>query len=666
MTPTRSEFLHFALWEKALFYALITAAIAAMAWQIWDRRRLWMQGRPVGWPQDRLGNLLRFVLGQKKVQGSRPTHGAPMHLALFYGFLTLFVGTTLLAVNTYSEWLFGIKIHQGAYYLAYEMVLDVMGAVFVVAATWALVRRLAYRPKAATHAPADTFALVLLLVLGLTGFWLEAARMANNPQPFDASAPIGHTLASWMGPVSVGQYKFVWWFHTAWVAAFFVVLPRLRIRHIVLAMFSTAGTPPHPYGYLTPISMEEVEATGKIGVSEAKDYTRWHLLSTDACMECGRCTEACPAWNVGKVLNPKEIVQGVRGAMSSGQTIVEAVGAEALLDCTTCGACVEACPVNIRHLDLIVEARRSIVAEGGLSGTGATMLRQLAGTDSAWGQNRNDREAWMKGLDVPLCRDGAAFDVLFWVGCAGATDPAAIRTTKAIARLLTKAGVRFACLGREEACTGDPARRLGDEFQFQEQAGKLVPVFEKYGVRTILTACPHCLNTFRHEYPDFGGHYDVIHHTQFLAKLVGDGLLRAADSGEVTYHDPCYLARMNGESDAPRRLLGDRTNLNDDSAALVHWVQSEPGSALRRVREPKHHGRKTLCCGAGGGRMFQEEPREKRPGVRRAVELMETGASTVAVACPFCRIMLDASLGQASATPPRLADIAELLSEANP
>ncbi|MCW5940974.1 MAG: 4Fe-4S dicluster domain-containing protein [Fimbriimonadaceae bacterium] len=666
MTPTRSEFLHFAPWEKALFYVLIAAAVATMAWQIWDRRRLWMQGRPVGWKQDRFGNLVRFVLGQKKVQGARPTHGAPMHLGLFYGFLTLLVGTTLLAINTYSEALLGIKFHQGAYYLVYETVLDVMGAVFVIAVIWAIGRRHLSRPKGASHASSDTYALLLLLLLGLTGFWLEAARMANDPQSFDSSAPIGYALSRWMGSVDVGLYKFVWWFHMAWVAAFFVLLPRMRIRHIVLALFSTAGTPPRAFGHLTPISMEEVEATGRIGVSEAKDYSRWHLLSTDACMECGRCTEACPAWNVGKVLNPKEVVQGVRRAMVSGEGIVDAVGVEALLDCTTCGACVEACPVNIRHLDLIVDARRSIVAEGGLSGTAATMLRQLSGTDSAWGQNRSDREAWMKGLEVPLCREGAAFDVLFWVGCAGATDPAAIRTTKAIARLLSKAGVRFACLGREEACTGDPARRLGDEFQFQEQAGKLVPLFEKYEVKTILTACPHCLNTFRHEYPDFGGRYEVIHHTQFLARLVEEGKLQASTAGNVTYHDPCYLARMNGESDAPRLLLGDRTNLNDDAAALVHWIQSEPGSPLRRVREPANHGRKTLCCGAGGGRMFMEEPREKRPGVRRANELIETGAATVAVGCPFCRIMLDASLGQASDAPPRLADVAELLSEANP
>lgn len=660
--------MHFQPWEKVLSYVLVFAAVGYMGWQIWQRAALWRKGKPLVWKPDPVGNVLRYVLGQRKVQGARPRSGAPMHLLIFYGFLTLFIGTSLLAVNTYSEMLFGFKFHQGGYYLAYEMTLDVMGVAFVVGVLWAMGRRLLARPASVGHQTSDLLALGLLLVLGVTGFWLEAARMANSPQPWDWSAPVGHWMSGWIGPVSPGMYKAVWWFHLAWVLVFFAVLPRMRIRHLVLAIFSTGGSPQRAPSHLVPLSMEEVERTGKIGASEPADFSRWHLLSLDACMECGRCTDVCPAHNVGKALNPKQIVQSLKGAMETGGNVVEAAGFEPLMDCTTCGACVEVCPVNIRHVDLIVDARRNLVAEGQLSGTGATMLRQLAGTDSAWGQNRNDREAWMKGLDVPLCRDGAAFDVLFWVGCAGATDPGAIRTTRAVAQLLTKAGVRFACLGKEESCTGDPARRLGDEFQFQEQAAKLVPVFEKYGVKRIVTTCPHCMNTLRHEYPDFDGRYEVVHHTQLLAEQIAKGRLKAASPapGAVTFHDPCYLARANGESDAPRALVGDESGFNADRAPVVAWVQSEPGQPLRRLAEPEHRGPKTLCCGAGGGRMFMEEPTDKRPSDRRAKELLATGAKTVAVGCPFCRIMLDAGIKAQSEEDIRLVDLAELLQEANP
>ena len=272
----------------------------------------------------------------------------------------------------------------------------------------------------------------------------------------------------------------------------------------------------------------------------------------------------------------------------------------------------------------------------------------------------------MKGLDIPLCRDGAPFEFLLWVGCAGATDPGAVRTTRAVAELLKRAGVSFACLGQEEACTGDPARRVGDEFLFQDRAGQNVGVFEKYKVQKVVTACPHCFNTLKNEYGDFGASLTVMHHSQLLAELVTAGLLLAAapDGGEVTYHDPCYLARINNESDAPRRTLGDETNLNNDAAPVIAWLEEDPDSH-RNLAEPAHHGRKTLCCGAGGGRMWMDEAPEMRPANNRVAELRATGAKTVATACPFCRIMLEPALNPVGADELRLLDLAEMLQEAN-
>jgi Fe-S oxidoreductase len=253
----------------------------------------------------------------------------------------------------------------------------------------------------------------------------------------------------------------------------------------------------------------------------------------------------------------------------------------------------------------------------------------------------------MKGLEVPLCRDGAEFDVLLWVGCAGATDPGAQRTTRAVAQLLQKAGVRFACLGREEQCTGDAARRAGDEFLFQEKAQANVETFKRYSVKRIVTPCPHCLNTLKHEYEAFGAQLQVEHHSQILASLVRERRLEAANPefGSVTFHDPCYLGRVNEESEAPRTVL----------------AMESP----ERLAEPPNRGAKTLCCGAGGGRMWMEEPADQRPGVRRAEELKATGAKTVAVGCPFCRIMLDASFKQTQGDDIRLVDLAELALERN-
>jgi Fe-S oxidoreductase len=687
LIPTREEFMFFSLPEKLLFYALIYISIGVLIAQVLVRVKLWKTGRPIEggggkWSTPRREDLKKwsqniavYVLAQKKVRGSRKKSGAPMHLALFYGFATLVLATTLLGINTYSPF----KFHKGLYFLIYEEITDWMGLVFIVAVIWAFVRR--YRmsqgslgaaalhekpttpggeaelPRQAeqnrrrpqTSAPPDYWTLALLLALGVTGFWVEATRISVAPKPWDWTDPIGgawgHLQGDWSTlPSRVYIYKSIWWFHAALVMLFFCVLPRMRIRHILMAFGAAAGKPDRPMGHLRFIPMEEVERTEQIGVKTASDYSRWHLMSLDACMECGRCTEVCPAWNVGKILNPKQIVQDIRGALGKEDEVASRVSEEALWACTTCNACVEACPVLIRHVDLIVDARRNLVSEGRLSGPAATMLRQTASTGNAWGSPASNREDWMKGLDIPLCRNGVEFDYLFWVGCAGATDPGAVKTTKAVAQLLKQAGVRFACLGAEESCTGDPARRIGEEFLFQEKAAQNVSVFERYGVTRVITPCPHCFNTLKNEYGDAGRKLEVVHHSQILGDLIDKGTLVAAkpERGSVVLHDPCYLGRVNEVVDAPRTALG--------------------GQAV----DPPHSGVKTLCCGAGGGRMWMDEAPDQRPGNRRAEELAETGAETVAVACPFCRIMLGDSIKQLNSKREMdVVDLAELVLRAN-
>jgi Fe-S oxidoreductase len=655
LTPTRQEFLYFSLPEKILFYVLVYSSLGYMAWQFATPYRLAQMGRPSETPpakKDRLigwiSNVCVFVLAQKKVRSSRKTGGAPMHLAIFYGFMTLLVATTLLGINTYSPW----KFHRGLYFLIYEQVTDWMGLVFLIGIGWAAVRRvwLATRPlRPQANTPSDFWSLALLGVLGLTGFWVEAARISVEPRPWDWTDPVGglwgHAQGDWSAlPYKAVLYLSIWWLHALLVCLFFCVLPRMRLRHIIFAIASVAGKPDRPMGKLRLITMEEVEQTEQVGAKVAPDYSRWHLLSLDACMECGRCTEVCPAWLAGKVLNPRRVVQDVRTALRSGAELAPLIGEDALWACTTCNACVEACPVQIRQVDLIVDARRNLVSEGRLSGSGAVMLRQTSSTESAWGSSRSSREDWMTGLEIPLCRDRPNFEWLLWVGCAGATDPSAIKTTQAVAELLKQAQVNFACLGNEEACTGDPARRIGEEFLFQEMGQKNVSAFQRYGVKKVVTACPHCFNSLKNEYGDLGAEIEVVHHTQLLSRLIRKGALLAAKApaGGLTLHDPCYLSRVNDDPESPRELVEGP------------------------LAEPAHRAKKTLCCGAGGGRMWMEEDPSLRPSNRRADEMVATGAQTVAVACPFCRIMLGDSLKQTKGGAElNLVDLAELLVQSN-
>jgi Fe-S oxidoreductase len=676
----REEFLFQAAWAKPVFYGLTFLSLALCGWQVLQMLRLWQKGRPSAWTGAGWSGIVQFVFGQRKVKQARAKDGAPMHLAIFYGFLGLFIATSLLGLATYSPLIGLANWHKGTYYLVYEFLADTAGLVFLVGVSWAFIRRLAYvvqmgpaKPNAEgklshTKNPLTTewkdwAVLALLAALAKTGFLVEGLRMVVDPSSAVSASYVGHLYAQILTGASKEVYVAAWWVHAALVWAFFATLPLMRIKHIVVAFFGFAGKPDWPMGRLQPIDMDEVEKTGLVGAKVATDFSQWHLTTLDACMSCGRCTEVCPAYGVGKVLNPKQIVQDIHRGLRVGDDLVPRVTEEAIWACTTCNACVEACPVAIRHVDMIVDMRRDQVAEGMLSGTATTVLRQIGSTGHAWGQPASSREDWMKGLDIPLARDGKPFEFLFWVGCAGATDPAAVRTTKAVARLLKKAGVSFACLGREEACTGDPARRIGDEFTFIEQAGKNAGVFEKYGVKKVVTACPHCLNTLLNEYGDFGAKMEVLHHTQLLAELVGQKRLNAAQPrGSVTLHDPCYLARVNGIVDAPRRLLGEDSDLDDKSE-----LQKELTGGmipLRVLTEAEHNGKKTLCCGAGGGRMWMDDHPTQRPADRRVKELLETGADEVAVACPFCRIMLEPALKQENEGI-RLVDLAELMQEAN-
>jgi Fe-S oxidoreductase len=399
----------------------------------------------------------------------------------------------------------------------------------------------------------------------------------------------------------------------------------------------------------------------RFGAGTAADLTWKEMLDTFSCTECGRCQDACPAFATGKTLSPKLVIMGLRDQVfADGATLVRsrdgekpidltalvptAVPEESVWDCVTCGACVQACPVSIEHVDHIVDLRRHLVmVESSFPAEAEPMLRDIERASNPWGNAQSERADWADGLGIRILEPGdTAPEYLYWVGCASSFDERARATAQNTAKLLQKAGVDFAILGAREACTGDPARRMGNEYVFQGFAEQNVETLNEAGVTKIIANCPHCFNTLGNEYPDFGGHYEVIHHTEVLARLISEGRLAPTrDEGlTITYHDSCYLARHNDVLAAPRELV----------------------SAVGQGVEMERSGKQTFCCGAGGAHMWMEE-RANQINDNRVREAAGTGAGTLAVACPFCTVMLDDGV-QGAGADLRVADVATLLVEA--
>ena len=681
MTPTRETFGNIPHSSQVVFYCLTAVTMVVFAYGIWRRFKLWRQGTPIQVRQLIVGNLRQIYaklnpglrrllvegLGQKRVRG----RGLPSwaHGMLFAGFMVLFLGTTLLEIDHLSSGISeALHFHQGTYYLVYEFVLDVFGLLFLLGCFLFLWRR-TNRPSSVGHKATDWYVLGSFIVIGTTGYLVEGLRLAWQ-QPTGIAAqcsPVGMFIAQWFSGMSQSATRsthfMAWWVHAICVFGFIASIPYTRLLHMLAGSLNLFFAQP-VLGRLEPISMEEVEQTERIGVSAVNHLTQRQLLSLDACMECGRCEEACPAHATEKPLSPKKVVQDLKRLMTMSLSPRQAnstaplpalrdiIEAETLWSCTACNACVSVCPVRVDPLTLITDQRRNRVGEGELSGTAATALRRMQSSANPWGLPAAERQNWSEGLGASTCKENPGFEVLYWIGCAGAYDRRAQRVARAVVKLLKHAGVNFAILGREEKCTGESARRLGDEFLFQELAQANIATLAKYNVRRILAHCPHCLNSLLKDYSQFGGHYEVIHHTQFIAQLIREGRLRpplpdGPDGATVTYHDPCYLARVNGIHDVPREVLATAF-----------------GSPLKRdgLLEMSNRREKTFCCGAGGGRMWMEEDPKQRVSTVRAREALATGANTVAVGCPFCLTMMTDGVA-AEGSSARVMDVAEILAE---
>jgi Fe-S oxidoreductase/nitrate reductase gamma subunit len=646
---TREVFGNVAPWMRVVFFGLMAVSVAWPIWQVWSRVRLWRKGRRGGVEQNwkiRIERLIVYALAQKRVH--RKSLGALLHLLLFSGFVVLTIGTTLLAIAYDGPYDF----HHGWYYLIYELTMDVFGVAFIIGCFLAIYRRAFRRKPSLGHNKSDWWLLGLLLSLGITGFTVEALRMHyTQVQPWLAHwSTVGWLIdITALRGLDVGTARTLhlaaWWLHAVLVATFFFSIPVTRFLHVITGPLNIAERPERPMGTLVPLTLEEVERTGRTGAHAVADFTRQQLLSLDSCMECGRCEDACPATASGKPLSPKAVVVDLRGLMSRGGGDVHTtIRDETLWACTMCQACVQECPVLIGHVDLISDMRRDLIGEGKLSGPPAKALQQISNQSNPYGRPNSERLGWAEGLNVPTVETNPGFEYLFWVGCAAAFDPRAQKVARAMVQLLKEAKVNFAVLGTRENCTGDPARRIGDEFLYQQFAQANVETLNRHNTKKIVTPCPHCYNTIQNEYRQFGGQYQVQHHSQLLAELIeAKRLNNGTSTGEpITLHDPCYLARVNGEVDATRTVIGAATDA--------------------QFREMPRHGKKTFCCGAGGGRMWFDESPAQRVSCIRAREALATGAHTLATACPFClNMMTDGMAGTEGGEEAKVLDIAELL-----
>ena len=605
------------------------------------------------------------VLGQRKLfQKAVP---GLMHATIFWGFIVLLPSifeASIAIVDPAADlpWL-----GSAAWFAFLTDVFATLVALGVLTAFWIRKVQRPARFEGSHLGEADRILLTILGIVTSLLLW-NATRIALGDAPHPGAMPVSDLLSGIFGggPKTELAERILVWAHLLLVFGFLVYLPGSKHLHIMTAAPNVWLAKTGPSGRLErlELDLEGPEEDLRFGAATAADLSRKQVLDLFSCTECGRCQEVCPAWSTGKPLSPKLLIMALRDHVAANAPAVLAAGGdggvvelqplvpaavedEIVWDCVTCGACVRECPVDIEHVDTIVDLRRHLVmAESRFPSEAGALLRGVEGPgENPWGQPQSARMDWAEGLEgVRVLQPGdPPPEYLFWVGCAGAFDERAREATRSIARLLSATGTDFAVLGPQERCTGDPARRMGHEYLFTMLAEQNVATLGEAGVTKIVASCAHCFNTLANEYPDLGGTYEVVHHTELLSQLIKEGRLSAhGATGTATLHDPCYLGRHNGRFDAPRDTLG--------------------AAAASTVEMPRH-GERSFCCGAGGARFWMEESGE-RINEARFAEAVATGADTVATACPFCLVMLDDAAKQGGEAGPRVADVATLLAEA--
>ncbi len=657
-------------WLVAAFYILVSTFLGISIGLFAMRAKNWERGT---WER-RTGEFKRRLHRFRQGVAMRTVFEDPasgiMHSLIYYGFIVLFLGTVTLEIDHLMPADF--KFLHGPVYQWYSLILDVAAVAFLAGLAWAAFRRYGKGPKRVQSKTTseDGWILFTLAAIGVTGLLTEAARISLVGRPdFETWSFIGYPLSQLIPASSAsGFHQTMWILHFVAFLAFLVILPATKLRHMITTPVNLAlGPRERPKGAMREMpNLMEATDIESVGAATVGEFTWKQLLDTDACTICGRCTSVCPANTTGKLLDPREIVLKLGTVASrtaeppqsppvatddaltvTSDNVFELITPEEVWACTTCRACDEICPADIEIVDKILDMRRylSLMESDFPSELGKAYV-SMENSANVYGVDQQTRGDWTDALDFEVKRldePGVTAEYLMWVGCAGSFDDRNRNVTIATARLLHKAGVDFGILGAKELCTGDPARRTGNEYVFQGLALQNIETLNDLGIETIITQCPHCFNTLGNEYPQFGGNYQVVHHSELLSQLVDEGRLVPESTGEtIVFHDPCYLGRHNDTFLAPRTIV-------DSSGVRV---------------EMERNGTNSFCCGAGGGKMWFEEHEGTKVNINRTNEAVGTGADVIATGCPFCYVMMDDGVKEIGADEQVVVrDLAMLLDE---
>jgi Fe-S oxidoreductase len=690
--------------KQLIFAALVALGVGGFVWTLQRYLRVMLMGRPDWRPRfdripKRVAMILIFFLGQKKV-AEKQIGWSPSslhHLLIFWGFLVIQIGTLELMLSGLFPGFHFSAFLPDLIYLPLKLLIDIFDLLVLLMIAYAFYRRIVVKPRLI---PMNLDAGIILGGIGflmITYFLFESMHAVAAGHASIAGAPISSGLAAVLAGVPAGAARVLaeiaYWGHISTVLFFLNYIPYSKHIHLLGALPNIATTNlaiTEGGGQKLDIPKMNLEDETQWGVGKFEQFTWKQLLDTYACTECARCSNYCPANATDKPLSPMQLIHDIRYEMLETGThelevrrledlvtssdaferpALEAklaaarakvaelppmvggrIKEETLWSCTMCGACQEACPVFIEHPLKILQMRQNLVlAQEKVPTDLARAFRNIERNQNPWGIGADQRMDWAEGLEVPTIEDKPNPEYLLWVGCAGAFDQRIRKQTQAMVKILGAAGVDYAVLGHQEQCTGDPARRGGNEMLFQMQAEANVETLNGTGVKKVITSCPHCLHTLKNDYPQFGGTYEVIHHTQLISHLMDAGKIKkdGGSVGKVVYHDSCYLGRWNGEFEAPRKIL--------KRLPVVELV------------EPTRSRAKGFCCGAGGGRMFMEEKTGTRVNRNRSEELVASGASTIAVACPFCNVMMTDGMKDLNKEESvQVKDIAELVADSLP
>ncbi len=647
---------------------VFAAAIALFCWSCFRRFRLVLLGRPENRFNDagkRIRNVLYYAFGQRCTVSHGYSFGLN-HLVLFWSFMILLVANTeFLLHGLFPNYVRFSLLPNGAYYTL-SFIFDIASLLALLAVCIAIIRRLAFPPSYIEARSKDAFIILGLIALLMIAFFgLHAGEIANGSEEAASYMPVSKfAAATFFSHIPsenlIGYINVFWWFHAIVLLGFLNYLPYSKHMHILTAI------PNVFFRSLVKVNTqtkEEFKKGNSFGVGQIDQFTWKGLFDSYSCTECGRCSDNCPATATGKLLNPRLVIHDIKvNLLKNGPLIKEgkvtalpligggmegSVADEVLWSCTTCGACMEVCPVFIEHVPRMVDMRRNLVEMNAKVPVELLALfENMEQRSNPWGIVPAERVKWVTDVNVKPFETGKT-EYLFYVGCFGAFDARSRRVSLAISKILNASGISWGILGKEELCCGDSLRRLGNEFVFDRMVQDNIRIFKEKGIKKIITQCPHCYNTLKNDYRQYGVELEVIHHTEFINDMIKAGKLKlnAKDLGNVVFHDSCYLGRYNGIYEAPRNVIASVTG--------------------HAPIEMERRNDRSFCCGAGGGRMWMEESTGKRINAVRVEEALKKDPGTICVCCPYCLTMFEDGLKAKKADDRvQVLDLAEIVSGA--